>query len=148
MIEEFLTMHAEQNHEVELLEFATRNLEAKLNAMFEACNTLHQMVMGSNFGAVFNKEVKMNFKELRVICQPTNPKILQDAEIEEMALELQRKVHQIIFEDSSAFEGEDVKNGANLKMGRLRPHYNHFSTLSLVEGVENETTESLIDFEE
>ncbi|MCD7465738.1 hypothetical protein HAX54_001832 [Datura stramonium] len=48
MKEEFLIMHVEKSHEVELLQIATRNLEDKLNAMFEACNTQHQIVMGSN----------------------------------------------------------------------------------------------------
>ncbi|KAJ8550924.1 hypothetical protein K7X08_000294 [Anisodus acutangulus] len=98
--------------------------------------------MDSSFELVFNEEeFNIGFEELMVDCQPTDPKVVNDAEFEEMILELHKKVHKIIFEDSSSFVGENVKNGVNLNMECLRPHSNYFLTLCLVGDMKIELTE-------
>ncbi|XP_060186437.1 uncharacterized protein LOC132615858 [Lycium barbarum] len=144
MMEFFFKIHVEQSQELKELEIAIRDLNTKLNAKVEVCNTQHQIVMESSFQLVSNeKVVNIDFQELMMNCQPTNPKIMQDANIEEMILELHKKVHEMVFEDSSSFLGEDVKNEANLKLKRIGPHSNHFSTLCLVDDMEVELTEPM-----
>ncbi|MCD9642828.1 hypothetical protein HAX54_029850 [Datura stramonium] len=64
-----------------------QDMNFSLDGLLQALdNSYHEeMVMGTNFEVVFNEEeVKMDFEEPRVLCQPPNPKILQDAKTEEL----------------------------------------------------------------
>ncbi|XP_059309495.1 TMV resistance protein N-like [Lycium ferocissimum] len=145
MMEEFLKIHVGQSQEVKLLEIAIQKLEAELNAKIEACDAQYQRVMECNFEMVsIEEEVMIDFQELMVNCQPTNLKIMQDAEIEELILELHKKVHEMVFENSSSFFGKDAQDEANLEFGRIGSHSNHFSTLCLVDDMV-ELTEPMED---
>ncbi|KAK4356981.1 hypothetical protein RND71_022591 [Anisodus tanguticus] len=78
--------------------------------------------------------------------QPTDPKVVNDSEVEEMILELHKKVHKIIFEDSSSFLGEDFNIHESLELKRIRLHFNHFSTLCLMGDMEMELPEPMDKF--
>lgn len=68
-----------------------------------------------------NEDVpKINIKEFMVI--------FQDAKVDEMILELHEKSNQILCEDSSLFQGENVNKGANLERDSIRPYSNYFFT--------------------
>lgn len=99
--------------------------------------------MGIGFALVPMKaEVLVNFEELMGICKPSNPKILQDAEIDEMILEVHWKVQQITGEESSSFGGWGFQEWS--KFGINTTTF-LFSTLCLVDDEEIEKFEPLED---
>ncbi|MCD7464753.1 hypothetical protein HAX54_053369 [Datura stramonium] len=61
--EDFLKVRAKQSQEVELLEIVAQKLKVKLsNAIIEACNSQHQMVMDSISESVPIEEEEINHK--------------------------------------------------------------------------------------
>lgn len=68
-----------------------------MNTKIEACDVQGQIVM-TNYGEIVSdKDMgKIDFKEFTVIFYPAEPKIMQDAKIKGMVLELQSKFNQIL----------------------------------------------------
>lgn len=68
------------------------------------------MLMNNYDGMISNKElVKIDVEEFLGIYQPINTRIMQDAKINEIILELQEKANQILCQNSSSFSGGEYQ---------------------------------------
>lgn len=93
-------MHVDQCEEVIQLEISLDDIKSNVNAKIGAHNTHCQILKDISFKFSYKKEVaKIDIYKVFMTCQLSEPKNFQEAEIDEMILELQEKVNQIILEE-------------------------------------------------
>lgn len=119
----------EQGQELEKFGIAIRDLGAILTEKVETCNAQHLVGVDSGFELYdIDNEVEIQVEELTVKFQSFDPKIVGDAEIKKLILELRKKVHKMLFEDSSTCANKDVNGHEILEFEHIRPHSNRFPT--------------------
>lgn len=142
MVDESLKFYVERCQVWVQIEMAIQKLKIALNVKIEACDVSYQMVMDSCNEIVSNEDVdEIDVEEFMMIFQSIELKIMKNAEIKKVMLELPEKVKQIPCEDSSSLQGDNVKKNANLKT-EGRSHSNYFLILCL-KNVKTEITEQM-----
>lgn len=87
IVVESVKLHVEQCQVWSKIEMATQKLKTELNANIKECGSQCQIVMKTCDEKVFNDDVgKIDVEEFIVTCQPIEPKIMKDVEIDEMIL--------------------------------------------------------------